>query len=111
MRRALESHGALDDWQAFTLSWDDLDVDTYMADGGRYRRRRHAVYEAGRSGAIRRGAARPHFQALDYNPLNGGVARWFTPIDDAVGDGPSMRAILAFSRDLFGRLAPETARW
>jgi hypothetical protein len=111
MRRALEGHGHLDDWAAFARSWDDLDVDTYMADGGRYRRRRHAVYDASGSGPIARGPARPHFQGLDYNPLNGGVARWFAPIDEAIGDGPSMRAILAFSRDLFGALAPDTVRW
>ena len=111
MRPALEACGRLDDWQAFAGSWDDLDVDTYMADGGRYRRRRHAVYAAGVSDAIVRVPARPHYQGLDYNPLNGGVARWFTPVDDAVGDGPSMRAILAFSRDLFCRLAPGTAQW
>jgi len=111
MRRALESSGGLDDWQAFAGSWDDLDVDTYMADGGRYRRRRHAVYAAGVSDAIVRAPARPHYQGVDYNPLNGGVARWFTPVDASVGDGPSMRAILAFSRDLFCRLAPATAQW
>lgn len=111
MRRALASFGGLDDWQAFAGSWDDLAVDTYMADGGRYRRRRHAVYAAGVSDAIVRVPARPHYQALDYNPLNGGVARWFTPMDASVGDGPSMRAILAFSRDLFCRLAPGTAQW
>ena len=111
MRRALEVCGRLDDWQTFAGSWDDLEVDMYMADGGRYRRRRHAVYAAGVSDPIVRVPGRPHFQALDYNPLNGGVARWFAPVDAAVGDGPSMRAILAFSRDLFCRLAPGTARW
>jgi len=111
MRRAIESIGPLEDWQAFAASWDTLEVDAYMADGGRYRRRRHAVYEAGPSGAIVRAPARPHFQALDYNPLNGGVARWFTPIADGVGAGPSMRAILIFSRNLFSPLAPDTPRW
>ena len=111
MRRALDTFGGLEDWQAFAGSWDGLDVDTYMADGGRYRRRRHAVYACGISDAIVRAPARPHYQGLDYNPLNGGVARWFTPVDAAVGDGPSMRAILAFSRDLFCRLSPGTARW
>jgi hypothetical protein len=111
MRPALESCGPLGDWPAFAASWDDLDVDTYMADGGRYRRRRHAVYAAGASGEIARGAAQPHFQGLDYNPLNGGVARWFTPIAEGIGDGPTMRSILAFSRDLFSRLAPDAPRW
>jgi hypothetical protein len=111
MRRVLEPFGSLDDWQAFAASWDHLDVDTYMADGGRYRRRRHAVYEAGSNGVIARAPARPHFQALDYNPLNGGVARWFTPIDAGVGEASSMRTILAFSRGLFDRLASGSPRW
>ena len=111
MRRAIERFGPLDDWEAFADSWNHLDVDTYMADGGRYRRRRHAVYSAGATGVIARGPARPHFQGLDYNPLNGGVARWFTPIAPEVGEGHSMGAILAFSRDLFHRLAPQTGRW
>ena len=31
---------------ALPRSWDDLGVDTYMADGGRYRRRRFAVFRA-----------------------------------------------------------------
>ena len=35
---------------AFAASWDDLGVDTYMADGGRYRKRRHAVFRWARAG-------------------------------------------------------------
>ena len=105
MRRALEPFGSLDDWDAFADSWNDLELDRHMADGGRYRRRRHAVFAAGMDGAIERQPHQPHFQALDYNPLNGGVARWFAPIEDAVGDARSMRTILEFSRTLFTRLA------
>ncbi|HZX87093.1 MAG TPA: hypothetical protein VFF19_26210, partial [Reyranella sp.] len=44
MRNALARFGTLADWPAFAESWDDLDVDTYMADGGRYRRRRFGVW-------------------------------------------------------------------
>ena len=32
--------GAMTDWDAFARSWNDLGLDTYMADGGRYRKRR-----------------------------------------------------------------------
>jgi len=39
MRAVLEGAG-LADWDYFARSWDDLGVDGYMADGGRYRRRR-----------------------------------------------------------------------
>ena len=28
----------LADWDGFARSWDDLGLDTYMADGGRYRK-------------------------------------------------------------------------
>ncbi len=33
---------------AFAASWDRLEVDGFMADGGRYRRRRHANFAARR---------------------------------------------------------------
>ena len=82
-----------------------------MADGGRYRRRRFGVWTAGKQGAIERGAHQPHYQSLDYNTLNGGIERWFEPIEPEIGDGATMRTILEYCRALFGRLAPETARW
>jgi hypothetical protein len=105
MRGQLTACGALSDWDAFAASWNDLALDRYMADGRRYRRRRHAVYAAAAGGAIVRAAHQPHYQSRDYNTLNGGIARWFEPIEGAIGDGPTMRAILAFSRSLFERLA------
>jgi len=111
MRRALEAAGPLDDWNAFAASWAHLELDTHMADGGRYRRRRHAVFASGPDDEIRREPHQPHFQALDYNPLNGGVARWFAPVTDAAADSHAMRTILEFSRALFVKLAPDVQRW
>jgi len=111
MRRALEPFGALDDWQTFVASWDALELDEHMADGGRYRRRRHAVFTAGIEGAIERQPHQPHYQELDYNPLHGGVARWFAPVTDRIGNGPSLTTILEFCRALFGSLAAPTHRW
>jgi hypothetical protein len=111
VRPLLEQHGALSDWAAFSASWGELELDGYMADGGRYRRRRHAVFTITAAGAIRREAHQPHYQDRVYNALNGGVARWFEPIAAAVGEGPSLRAILAFCGDLFGRLSPSTPSW
>ena len=111
MRRALEPFGPLDDWTAFARSWNDLELDEHMADGGRYRRRRHAVLAAGVHGAIERRPHQPHYQALDYNPLNGGVARWFAPMTQEVGGSRSLRTILEFSRALFARLSAGAPRW
>jgi hypothetical protein len=111
MRGAFEAFGPLDDWQSFTESWNALELDEHMADGGRYRRRRHAVFAAGREGAIERQPHQPHFQTVDYNPLNGGVARWFAPITQDVGGGGSLTTILEFCRALFDQLAAATERW
>lgn len=90
------------DWPAFAASWNDLHLDTYMADGGRYRRRRHALYAVTSAGGITRKPHGPHFQALDYNPLHGGIDRWFEPITDAIGASQSMTAILRWCQNELG---------
>jgi hypothetical protein len=111
MRDLLLPFGSLSDWQEFAASWNTLHVDAYMADGGRYRRRRYGAWTAPHAGAVVRKPHQPHFQAIDYNPLNGGIARWFEPIDATIGGGPSMTAILVFCQTLFGRLLPSAAAW
>jgi hypothetical protein len=111
MRPLLAQAGPLTDWDGFAASWDDLALDTYMADGGRYRRRRHAVYAVTADGAVARQPHQPHYQSLDYNPLHGGIERWFEPIKPEIADGASLTTILAFCRTLFGSLAPEIRAW
>jgi hypothetical protein len=111
-RGALEACEALSDWDAFAASWNRLPHDGYMADGGRYRRRRHATFAIDRDGRIERRPHQPHYQSRDYNPLNGGVVRWFDPIEDGVGAGPTLKAVLGFCAQVFGALAPpEVASW
>ena len=107
MRELLASHGPLTDGEQFQESWNDLEVDPYLTQA-RYRRRRHAVYGATRTGPIVRKPHQPHYQALEYNPLYGGISRWFEPIRPEIGDGASMRTVLAFCRSLFNSLAPAT---
>jgi hypothetical protein len=41
---------------------------------------------------------RPHFQAVVHNTLNGGVDRWFAPMEDAVAEGAPLRAMLDLGR-------------
>jgi hypothetical protein len=104
MRDVLEAHGPLADWDAFAASWNDLGLDTYMADGGRYRKRRHAAFAISAERIVRL-PDQAHYQSRDYNSLNGGVARWFDPVLPAIADGPTMHAILASCCDLFDRLS------
>lgn len=111
MRSILERFGALDDWDAFAESWNRLELDAYMADGGRYRRRRHAMFSAPSSGSIVRKPHGPHYQSIDYNPIHGGIERWFEPIEEPIGSGTSLTTILSFCRATFARLASTVAEW
>ena len=108
MREVLERHGSLADWKAFAANWNDLGLDTYMADGGRYRKRRHAAFAADARG-MRRKPHQAHYQSRDYNSLNGGIARWFDPVLPEIGSGSSMTTILHTCRLLFERLTPAPA--
>src|SRR5271165_5639944 len=101
MGRLLEEAG-LAHWESFATSWNDLSVDAYMADGGRYRRRRFGVFRAASAGIIRK-PHQPHYQSRDYNPLNGGLERWFEPVTEAVARHPALSAILRTCRSLFDR--------
>jgi hypothetical protein len=111
MHRLLSDTGALTDWGAFAQSWEDMPVDSYMADGGRYRRRRHGVFAAAPGSAILRQRHQPHYQSRDYNPIHGGIERWFEPIAESVGGGDSMQTILRFCRVLFESLDPTIPAW
>jgi hypothetical protein len=97
---ALMRHRGLDGWPDFASSWEDLGLDVYMADGGRYRRRRFAAFSAG-GGLGTRKPHQPHYQSRDHNPLNGGVERWFMPVAESVSANAFTRGILGFCTSLF----------
>ena len=99
---------ALTDWSIFDASWDDMPLDTYMADGGRYRRRRHATLSVAASATTATLAPhQPHYQSLDDNILNGGIARHFEPIRNDIVEGASMTALLSLCIKVFGSLLPD----
>jgi hypothetical protein len=108
MAPALREHGFAD-WETFAHSWNDLGLDRYMADGGRYRRRRHAAFAVSAAG-IERKPHQPHYQSRDYNPLNGGLERWFEPISNDIGRHPALLSVLRLAHVLFDRLTPEPTR-
>ena len=96
-------------WNSFAASWDNLGVDTYMADGGRYRHRSFSAFRVSAE-AIERKAHQPHYQSRDYNALNGGIERWFQPIPDEVAGGECLRSILRLCFSIFDGLTPAARR-
>ena len=104
-----QSDDALSDWSDFAKSWDEMPLDEYMADGGRYRRRRYAVLSApSKHGEILLEPHQPHYQSLNYNTLNGGVARNFEPIHTKAMQSHSMQSVLKFCQKVFSELMPNT---
>ena len=105
-----DSPQALDDLQAFKNSWNDLAQDEYMADGGKYRLRRHATLSALPSSRIvyiqPHQPHQPHYQSLTYNHLNGNIARHYQPIAPHILAGSTMTALIRLCCGIFGRLSP-----
>lgn len=101
--RAMLPAAALLDWPRFADSWHHLSVDTFMADGGRYRRRRFAAFEVSAQRMSRK-PHQPHYQSRDYNALNGGIERWFEPITDSIGNHAILRSCLMRCCELFNSL-------
>jgi hypothetical protein len=108
---ALLGPEAVAGWDAFADSWNDLGLDRFMADGGRYRRRRFAAFSASPDGVVRK-PHQPHYQSRDYNGLNGGVQRWFEPVLDPIAEHPVTQGVLAAGLALFHPLTIDPpARW
>ncbi|KPC54477.1 2OG-Fe dioxygenase family protein [Amantichitinum ursilacus] len=94
-------------WTEFADSWNRLEQDQFMRDGGTYRYRRHATFSAlpsGRQAYLEK--HQPHYQSVDYNSLNGGIARDFAPFEDATVHGEVMQSILGLCCETFGALSP-----
>ncbi|MEJ5022931.1 2OG-Fe dioxygenase family protein [Ochrobactrum vermis] len=93
---------AIVEWPGFKASWNALPTDEYMADGGDYWRRRFAVFLIGPN-FIWRKPHRPHYQAREHNSLNGGVERWFAPVESAVTNSFLLNAVLRAAHSFFDR--------
>lgn len=110
IHRLLGGPAALPDWQAFAASWNDLPLDTHLPDGHRYRRRRHATLSAQpRETYARLQPHQPHYQGLEYNPLVGGIQRWFEPIRAEILGGATFRRLLGFTLELYAPMKPDAA--
>ncbi|HEY1097613.1 MAG TPA: 2OG-Fe dioxygenase family protein [Myxococcota bacterium] len=79
--------------QTLTPSWNELPVDAWLKDGGRYRSRRHACFVVDDMD-MTRVPHRAHWQPIAYNALHGGLERWFDPIVDDVANAAVWRALI-----------------
>jgi hypothetical protein len=91
-------------WREFADSYADLVLDTFMADGGRYRYRRYAEFRcAGDPTQVSPLPHVPYEQDLSINPLNGGMQRTFAPFLPSIATGGVVKPVLAWLADLLTR--------
>jgi hypothetical protein len=92
-------------------SWDHLPTDPHLADGGKYRFRRHASFiQTMTPPALSDVPYRPHWQPKAFNKLHGGIHRDFSPIDPEVAADPSFRALISRFGHVFAEISP-TPKW
>ena len=96
----------LDALNALVPSWEDLQPDHYLKDGGNYRKRRHSCFVVD-AGNVVQAPHRAHWQSLDYNALHGGMQRWFEPITNDVVGQPAWTQLLRGLAEEFSQLRPE----
>jgi hypothetical protein len=89
--------------------WDDLPPDTYLRDGGHYRRRRHGCFIVDGPEVVPV-ARRAHWQPLEYNALHGGIERWFSPLDERLVASPAWARLLTGLGATCARASGKT-RW
>ena len=90
-------------------SWDRLELDDYLKDGGRYRRRRHSCFiDDGAS--LAQTPHRAHWQPVEYNALHGGMHRLFEPVDPGTVANPAWSRLLRALGNVCTAVRPEP-RW
>lgn len=94
---------------ALTPSWDDLQLDHYLKDGGNYRKRRHSCFIAGHD-ELQQVPHRMHWQSEDYNALHGGMQRWFEPIEPVIASNPAWTKLLLALANVCSAAMP-APRW
>jgi len=95
---------------ALVPSWDTLELDNYLKDGGRYRRRRHSCFVQDGT-QLRQTAHRAHWQPLEYNALHGGMHRLFEPVLPATVAQPAWTALITAIGQLCSKARGAGAPW
>lgn len=74
-------------------SWERLEPDNFLKDGGKYRRRRHSCFVQ-RGWELEQAPHRAHWQPVEYNALHGGMHRMFAPVEPQTLSQPGWRRLV-----------------
>ncbi|MGV6859521.1 MAG: 2OG-Fe dioxygenase family protein [bacterium] len=111
-RRAVEEiPGFTASWQDFVRSWDRLQQDAYMGDGGRYRFRRYAVFESQGESILKRSPDQRHYQKSIHNRINGGIFREYPCFEQQTLENPVFQWLLDQSLSTAKAKGPSASGW
>jgi len=93
-------------------SWERLPIDPHLADGGKYRFRRHASFiQELEPDALSLQPYRPHWQPVAFNRLHGGLLRDFAPIEESIAQSDLLRGLIRHFGRIFASAAEPVERW
>ncbi|ALG08374.1 2OG-Fe dioxygenase family protein [Kibdelosporangium phytohabitans] len=99
------------DWAHFAANWEDLKLDAFMADGGKYRYRRYGQYELyPHTNELNALPHEPYRQEKFFNKLNGGVDRVYEPLTERFTSDPLLSNLLISLGQIFTTI-DATQRW
>jgi hypothetical protein len=82
-------------WQKLCEDWDHLELDRYLAQGGKFRMRRYGrYYWSPAHDDLAALPPQPYFQPEDENPYAGGIARDFAPLLPDTVNNPFLHALV-----------------
>lgn len=86
----------------FRDSWNNLRIDNYMNDGGKYRYRRYSVFKYKfDSKQLIEKPGESHYQIKDVNYLNGGIKRDFDSLENKIKNNVFFVKLIKFCIDVF----------
>jgi hypothetical protein len=100
-----------EDVAGFAAHWPRLTRDCYMGDGGTYRYRRYAALQAPAGSQRQLLPHGPYLQPRDINRLNGGMPRWFDPLESSFLGHPVFNHLLDWLTRLFDQCECSPQDW
>ena len=82
-----------------------------MGDGGTYRQRRYGQFETDAHGCLHQLPHAPYEQAKHINPLNGGIARIFDPLEPGFSQHTVLHGVLGFLIKLLNEVEGQVHAW
>jgi hypothetical protein len=99
------------EYDKFKSSWNNLEIDNYMSDGGKYRYRRYSVVNCYNGNELEYLPPEPHYQKIVYNNLNGDIFRHYAAFEEHILKSFTLKLMINLSCKIFNQIKPENLNW